>query len=143
MSNIPDGLLYTKSHQWAKIEGDLVKVGITDHAQAQLGEIVYVELKWDDGLAGTALSQVAFDGDDPSSDPIEDVSVESQKAVGDIYSPLSGTVESVNEVLEDEPEKINEDPYGEGFLFFMKPSNLDGEKGNLLDAAGYKAFLGE
>ena len=140
MADVKDGLLYTKTHQW--IDPASGNVGITDHAQSQLGEIVYVELKWDDGLAGTALSQVAMSGDDPSSDPIEDVSVESQKAVGDIYSPASGSVTGVNEALQDEPELINSDPYGKGYLFTIAPSNLDGEKGNLLDAAAYKAFLG-
>ncbi|MFX0100787.1 MAG: glycine cleavage system protein H [Candidatus Hodarchaeota archaeon] len=140
MTEAPDNLLYTKTHQW--IDPASGKVGITDHAQSQLGEIVYVELKWDDGLAGTELAQVSMSGDDPSSDPIEDVSVESQKAVGDIYSPVSGKVTGVNEALQDEPELINSDPYGAGYLFIIAPSNLDGEKGNLLDAAGYKAFLG-
>ena len=90
MADVKDGLLYSKSHQW--FDPASGKVGITDHAQEQLGEIVYVELSWDDGLAGKAVSQVTFDGDEPSSDPIEDVSVESQKAVGDLYAPVSGTI---------------------------------------------------
>lgn len=141
MADVPDNLLYSKAHQWVKLDGDVAIVGITDFAQEQLGEIVYVELKWDDGLGGTSVSQVEFDGDDPASDPIEDVSVESQKAVGDVYAPLSGEITEANELLEDEPEKINEDPYGDGWLFKMKPSNLDGEKGKLMDAAAYKAFI--
>ncbi|MHA1793292.1 MAG: glycine cleavage system protein H [Promethearchaeota archaeon] len=139
MADVKEGYLYTKTHQWFDPETN--KVGISDFAQEQLGEIVYVELKWDDGLAGTELSQVKYDGDEPATDPIEDVSVESQKAVGDIYPPVSGKVVEVNEVLQDEPEKINEDPYGEGWLFKVEPSNLDAEKGNLLDAAAYKAFI--
>ncbi|MBD3187957.1 glycine cleavage system protein GcvH [Candidatus Bathyarchaeota archaeon] len=138
MAEIKDNLLYTKTHQWYDPESG--KVGITDHAQDQLGEIVYVELLWDDGLAGTEVSAVTYDGDEPASDPIDDISVESQKAVGDIYAPLSGEITSVNEDLMDEPEKVNEDPYGEGWLFTLDPSDFDGEKGNLLDAAAYKAF---
>ena len=141
LSDVKENYLYTKTHQW--IDPASGKVGITDYAQAQLGEIVYVELKWDDGLTGTKLSQVKMDGDDPASDPIEDVSVESQKAVGDIYSPVSGEVTGVNESLQDEPEKINSDPYGDGYLFVISPSNLGGEKGALLDAAAYRAFIGE
>ncbi|MHA1683661.1 MAG: glycine cleavage system protein H [Promethearchaeota archaeon] len=140
MADVKDGLLYTKTHQW--FDPASGKCGITDHAQEQLGEIVYVELKWDDGLAGANVSAVTFDGDDPASDPIEDVSVESQKAVGDIYAPVSGEIGEVNELLQDEPEKINEDPYGDGWLFTIKASNLDGEKGSLMDAAAYKAFCG-
>ncbi len=139
MANVPDGLLYTKTHQWAKVDGNIVTVGITDFAQEQLGELSLVELAVDD-LPGTSVSQVQFDGDEPSSDPIDDVSIESQKAVGDVYSPVSGKVTEVNTTLEDEPEKVNEDPYGEGWLFKVEASNLDAEKGKLLDAAAYKAF---
>lgn len=140
MANVKDGLLYTKSHQW--FDPASGKVGITDHAQEQLGEIVYVELRWDDGLAGTKVSQVKFEGDEPSSDPIEDISIESQKAVGDLYAPVSGEITGSNAELQDEPEKINSDPYGAGWLFTIKPSSLDAEKGNLMDAAAYKAFCG-
>ncbi len=140
MVNIKDGLLYTKTHQWIKLDGDVATVGISDFAQEQLGEIVYVELKWDDGLTGTIVKAVKYSGDEPASDPIEDISVESQKAVGDIYAPLSGEVVAVNEKLQDEPEKINSDPYGDGWLFKIKASNLGAEKANLLDAAAYKVF---
>lgn len=131
-------MLYSKTHQY--FDPASGKVGLTAFAGEQLGEIVYVELKWDDGLAGTEVSQVKFEGNEPTSDPIDDISVESQKAVGDLYAPVSGTIEEVNELLQDEPEKINDDPYGEGWLFIIKPSNLDAEKGNLMDEAAYKAY---
>jgi len=78
-------------------------------------------------------------GDEPTSDPI-DATVESSKAVGDVYSPVSGTVKEINEALMDEPEKINEDPLGAGWLYVIEPSNLDAEKGNLLSEDDYKAF---
>ncbi|MHA1369736.1 MAG: glycine cleavage system protein H [Promethearchaeota archaeon] len=140
MAEVKDGYLYTKTHQW--FDPATNRVGITDFAQEQLGDIVYVELKWDEGLVGTEVKQVTYDGDDPASDPLEDVSVESQKAVGDIYPPVSGKIVEVNELLQDEPEKINDDPYGDGWLFKIEPSNLEAEKGNLLDAQAYKAFTG-
>lgn len=139
MPEVPENLLYSKTHQWAKIEGNMVTVGITDFAQAQLGELSLVELDPDD-LPGVEVSAVQMDGDEPASDPIDDVSIESQKAVGDVYSPVSGKITEVNEDLEDEPEKVNEDPYGEGWLFKVEASNLDADKANLLDAAAYKAF---
>ena len=138
MPEVKDGLLYTKTHQW--FDPASGKVGLSDYAQDQLGEIVYVELKWDDGLAGTAVTAVVCEGDEPVSDPIEDISIESQKAVGDLYAPVSGEITEVNEALADEPELINEDPYGKGWLFAIKASDLDGDKKNLLDTTAYKAF---
>nr|MDO8087129.1 glycine cleavage system protein GcvH [Candidatus Sigynarchaeum springense] len=139
MAKILDNLLYTRTHQWVKIEGDVATVGITDYAQEQLGEIVYVELSWDEGLKGKKLSAVKYDPKgEPASDPISGVSVESQKAVGDVYAPISGEVVEVNESLKDAPETINSDPYGNGWLFKIKASALNAEKDNLLPAAKYK-----
>jgi glycine cleavage system H protein len=135
--NAPDDLLYTKTHQWVKYEDGVATVGLTDWAQEQLGEIVYVELKWDDGLKGEQVSAVKYDGDEPASDPISGVSVESQKAVGDIYAPVSGEIIEVNESLQDNPENINSDPYGSGWLFKIQASNWDEEKDNLLAADAY------
>nr|MDO8111753.1 glycine cleavage system H protein [Candidatus Sigynarchaeota archaeon] len=141
MVNIPDKLLYTRTHQWVKFENGIATVGLTDFAQSQLGEIVYVELKWDDGLKGEKLTAVKYDANgEPASDPISGVSVESQKAVGDIYAPVSGEVVDVNEDLKDAPEGINSDPYGKGWLFKIKPSAWDKEKGALLPAAKYKTI---
>lgn len=129
------GFLYTKAHQW--FDPATGKVGLTAYAAEQLGEISFVDL---DAIAGAELTQIEMSGDEPSSDPI-DATVESSKAVGDIYSPVSGTVKEINETLMDEPEKINEDPYGAGWLFAIEPSNLDAEKGNLLSADDYATFI--
>jgi glycine cleavage system H protein len=129
------GFLYTKAHQW--FDPATGKVGLTAYATEQLGEISFVDL---DAIAGAELTQIEMSGDEPSSDPI-DATVESSKAVGDIYSPVSGTVKEINESLMDEPEKINEDPFGAGWLFAIEPSNLDAEKGNLLSADDYATFI--
>jgi glycine cleavage system H protein len=126
---------FTKTHQW--FDDGSKMVGITPFAAEQLGEISFVDVE---GLEEATLEQVKMDGDEPSSDPI-DCTVESSKAVGDIYSPVSGTVTEVNADLMDEPEKINEDAYA-AWLFKIDPSNWDGEKGNLLDEAAYNAFIG-
>ena len=130
-----ESYLVTKTHQW--YDPGTGRVGITDYAQEQLGEISFVDVE---GIEGATLTQVQMSGDEPTSDPIDCV-VESSKAVGDIYSPLSGTVKEVHSDLMDEPEKLNEDPYGEGWLFALDPSNLDGEKGNLLSMADYEAWV--
>ena len=124
----------TKTHQY--FDPDTKKVGLTAYAAEQLGEISFVDLE---GLADAKLTQVEMSGDEPTSDPI-DATVESSKAVGDVYSPVSGTVTEINQALMDEPEKINEDPYGAGWLFVIEPSNLDAEKGNLLSEDDYKAY---
>jgi glycine cleavage system H protein len=126
---------FTKTHQW--FDDGTKMVGITPYAAEQLGEISFVDVE---GLEGAELEQVKMDGDEPSSDPI-DCTVESSKAVGDIYSPLSGNVTEVNSDLMDEPEKINEDAFS-AWLFKIEPSNWDAEKGNLLDEAAYNAFVG-
>ncbi|MFO7796591.1 MAG: glycine cleavage system protein H [Promethearchaeati archaeon] len=135
MSEVKDGLYYTKSHQWFNPQNHAV--GITAYAAEQLGEISFVDV---DPIQGEEVSQVEFDGDEPASDPL-DATVESSKAVGDIYSPVSGTVSETNGDLLDYPERVNEDPYGEGWLFKVDPSNWDAEKGNLMDAGAYKEFI--
>ncbi|MGB5910334.1 MAG: glycine cleavage system protein H [Promethearchaeia archaeon] len=125
---------FTKTHQWFNDETG--EVGITPFAAEQLGEISFVDVE---ALEGATIDQVKMDGDEPSTDPL-DCTVESSKAVGDIYSPVSGNVTEVNADLMDEPEKINEDALS-AWLFKVKPSNWDAEKGNLLDEAAYKAFI--
>lgn len=127
--NVPENLLYSDKHQYAKKDGDLVIVGLTDFAQAQLGEIITCDLA--DALGANV----------GAGDLLEDLSVEAQKAVADIFAPVGGEVVEVNEALEDEPEKINEDPYGEGWLVKIKPSNFNGDKVNLMNAATYAASL--
>jgi glycine cleavage system H protein len=112
----PDDLKYEKNHFWARVEGNLVVMGATEFISKQAGEITYV------GLPETE--------DCSQSKPIG--SIESGKWVGRIYAVVSGTVAEVNEALEDEPEKINEDPYGKGWICKIEPSNLDGDLGNLM-----------
>jgi glycine cleavage system H protein len=141
MAKVPEKLFYTRTHQWAKYENGIVTVGITDFAQEQLGEIVYAELKWDAGLKGDTVTAVNYDAKgEPACDPINGVSIESQKAVGDIYAPVSGKIVEVNESLKDTPEKINSSPYNEGWLLKIKPSAWDQEKSSLLNAAQYKSL---
>lgn len=122
MSNIPTDLKYASSHEWARVEQDgTVTVGITDHAQDALGDVVYVELPQPDAELAA--------GDEAGV-------VESVKAASDVYAPLSGTVIEVNASLEDAPERVNEQPYAEGWFFRLKPSDT-AELERLLDADGY------
>ena len=127
MANTPEDLSYTKDHEWVRQSGERATVGITDHAQQQLGDVVYVELpKVDD----------KFEAGEPFG------SVESVKAVSEIYMPVSGVVVEVNSALNDAPEKVNSDPYGDGWMIVIKPDNpsqLDG----LLTAAEYEDYIKE
>ena len=120
------GSYYTKEHEWAKPSGDVVIIGISDYAQAQLHEIVYVELPKKDAN----ISQGEAIG-----------AVESVKAVSDFYSPVTGTVVEINEALMDGPEKINSDPYGDGWIAKVKPSNWDANVSKLMDAEKYKQHV--
>ena len=127
MSNIPADLRFAESHEWARLEADgTVTVGISDHAQEALGDVVFVELA-EVGATFAAGGQAGV--------------VESVKAASDIYSPVSGEVIAVNEALADSPENLNTDPYA-SWIFKLKPSN-PAELDKLLDAAGYKASIGE
>jgi glycine cleavage system H protein len=121
----PTDRLYTKEHEWVKIDGPIATIGISDHAQSALGDIVYVELP----KPGAALAQ---------GKPIG--VVESVKAVSDIYAPVSGTVTEVNGAIEDDPAKVNADPYDAGWLVKVKLTNADEVK-SLLDAASYDELL--
>jgi len=122
----PDNLRYTKEHEWVLVEGDIGVVGITDHAQHELGDIVYVDLP----KAGASVELGKSLG-----------SVESVKAVSDIYSPVSGEVVAVNDVLSQSPEKLNQDPHGEAWLVKVRISVPDQLK-SLLSAADYQAYVG-
>ena len=117
-TEVKEGLHYTKDFEWLKVEGDKVRVGITDYAQKQLREIVYAELP----SAGGTLKQKEPYG-----------TVESVKAVSDLVAPISGTVEQVNQEAQSKPELLNEDPYGKAWLLVIKPSNLKAELTNLMD----------
>jgi glycine cleavage system H protein len=131
--NIPDGLLYSKLHFWVKADGDSVTVGVSDFGQKQLGDISLVSL---DGEGSTVKQSV-----DDSGSSVDGLSIESSKAVQDVYAPVSGTITSLNKALEDAPEKINTDCYGDGWVLKIKASNLGGEKGNLMNAAAYAAYI--
>jgi len=125
---------YTKTHQW--YNDGTGEVGITPFAAEQLGEISFVDVE---ALEGSTVEQVKLDGNEPTSDPL-DCTVESSKAVGDIYSPVSGAVTAVNSDLMDEPEKINEDPFS-AWLFKVDASNFNAEKANLLDKDAYEKYI--
>ncbi|APQ17841.1 glycine cleavage system protein GcvH [Maribacter hydrothermalis] len=124
--NIPAELKYTKDHEWVKIDGDIATVGITDFAQGELGDIVYVEV---DTLDETLDREAIFG------------TVEAVKTVSDLFSPLSGEIIAFNEALEDEPEKVNTDPYGEGWMVKIKFSEAS-ELDDLLSDAAYKEIIG-
>ncbi|MBY5922961.1 glycine cleavage system protein GcvH [Ferrimonas balearica] len=128
MSNIPSELKFTNSHEWIRAEGDgTYTIGISEHAQELLGDMVFVE-----------LPEV---GDEVNAG--EDCAVaESVKAASDVYSPLTGEIVAVNEELEDSPEQVNSDPYGDGWLFRVKASD-ESELAELLDAEGYQALIDE
>ena len=127
MSDIPEGQYYTKEHEWIRVEGDEVVIGITDHAQDALTDIVYIELP-DAGEMCEEMGEFAI--------------VESVKSASPIFAPLAGEITAVNEALDDAPELMNQDPYGEGWIIRMKlddPSAVS----TLITAADYRAELGE
>jgi glycine cleavage system H protein len=124
--NVPDDLLYTESHEWIKREGDKIRIGITDHAQAELTDVVFVELPKLDRQVN-AKEAIAV--------------VESVKAASDIYAPIKGTVVEANKALESDPGLINRDPFGQGWIYVLKVDNADDLK-NLKDAAAYKKQIG-
>ena len=124
--SIPENLKYTKDHEWIRIEGDIAVVGITDFAQKELGDIVYVDVDTE----GEDLDREAVFG-----------SVEAVKTVSDLFMPLSGEVMTFNEMLEDAPEKVNTDPYGEGWLIKISMSDSS-QLTDLLSADAYKELIG-
>ena len=124
--NIPAELKYTKDHEWVKIDGDVVTIGITDFAQSELGDIVYVEVETVDE---TLDAEEVFG------------TVEAVKTVSDLFLPVSGEITEFNESLEDEPEKVNSDPYGEGWMIKVKCSDTSEFEG-LLSADDYKDLIG-
>jgi len=123
--NTPSELKYTKDHEWIKIEGDIATIGITDFAQSELGDIVYVEV---DTLDETLDMEEVFG------------TVEAVKTVSDLFLPLSGEIIEFNEGLEDEPEKVNSDPYGDGWMIKLKFSDAS-QIDSLLSADDYKALI--
>ena len=127
MSNYPDNLKYTKDHEWILIQDGVGTIGITDFAQHELGDVVFVELP----EVGRALNQSEEFG-----------TIESVKAVSEVYSPVAGTVTAINDALRDHPEQVNSDPYGKGWILKMKLSD-PGQASSLMDAAAYAAHAGK
>lgn len=123
--NIPEGLQYTKDHEWVKIEGNTATIGITDFAQSELGDIVYVDIN----TVGQQVAAHEIFG-----------SVEAVKTVSDLFMPLAGKVIEVNPVLDGSPEKVNEDPYGQGWMIKIE---VKGPSSDLLTAAQYKELIGK
>jgi glycine cleavage system H protein len=124
--NFPDNLRYTKDHEWIQLEGNLATIGITEFAQRELGDIVYVEIET---VGKTLMAEAVFG------------SVEAVKTVSDLYLPVSGTINEVNPALADSPELVNTDPYGEGWMVKMTVNNPDDVKG-LMDSAAYNNLVG-
>ncbi len=120
--NFPENLRYTKDHEWVLLDGDIATIGITDFAQHELGDIVYVEIE----TKGKSLSAEAVFG-----------TVEAVKTVSDLFLPVSGTITEINPLLESEPEKVNTDPYGDGWMIKMKVDNPD-DVTRLMDAEAYQ-----
>ena len=123
--NVPEGLKYSKEHEWVRVEGDIAIIGITDFAQGELGDIIYVDIE----TVGEELSANDVFG-----------SVEAVKTVSDLFLPISGEILEVNEKLTDEPELVNTDAYGEGWMIKMKISDAS-ELEDLMDAAAYTASI--
>ena len=127
MTNVPEDLRYSSDHEWARVEGERVRVGITDYAQDTLGDVVFVQVP----EVGAEVEAGAAFGE-----------VESTKSVSELYAPVSGTVVEVNSDLADAPNRLNEDPYGEGWVCVIEPKDPAQLK-NLLDAAGYQALVSD
>ena len=123
--NFPTNVKYTKEHEWIRLEGDVAYVGITDYAQEQLGDIVFVD--------------IPTEGETLAADEVFGT-IEVVKTISDLFLPVAGEILEQNEALADQPELVNQDPYGEGWLIKMKPANA-ADLDNLLDAEGYKAVV--
>ena len=127
MSDVPAGLRYSEEHEYMKQDGDVYAVGVTDYAQGELGDIVFVELP----SVGDSFGK----GDSFGT-------IEAVKAVSDLYMPVAGEIVEVNEGLDDDPSKVNDDPYGDGWMIKIRPSD-ESEVTALMDADGYKGHIGE
>ncbi len=131
--DVPDGLYYSREHEWVKLEGKLARVGVTDYAQNKLGDVVYVELP----EVGKQVKQVT----EQKTKEMELGAVESIKAVSAVYSPLSGTIKETNAALQERPELINTSPYNEGWICVLDASALEAEFKQLIDAKAYAEYL--
>jgi glycine cleavage system H protein len=124
--NFPENLKYSKTHEWVKVDGDIATIGITDYAQGELGDVVFVEVS--DGLEADAESPIG--------------TIEAVKTVSDIFAPISGKVLEGNSIVKDTPETINKDPYGDGWILKMSIKDKN-ELNNLLDVNTYKSLIGQ
>lgn len=124
----PTNVLYTSSHEWIEADGDVRKMGVTDHAQEMLGDIVFVEMP--------EVGKVVKQGD-------ELLTLESPKAAAEVYAPISGEVVEINEDLESSPDKINQSPYEDGWIVKIRPASVDEEAGDLMDAEAYEKKIEE
>lgn len=131
--DVPDGLYYSREHEWVKLDGKLARVGVTDYAQNKLGDVVYVELP----EVGKQVKQVT----EQKTKEMELGAVESIKAVSAVYSPLSGTIKETNAALQERPELINTSPYNEGWICVLDASALEAELKQLIDAKAYAEYL--
>lgn len=122
--NVPDDLLYSKDHEWARVEGNRVRIGITDYAQDALGDVVYIDLP---EVGRSVVADEAFG------------EVESTKSVSDVYAPVSGTIVEVNSALDDSPERLNEDPYGDGWVCVIELAD-GADTSALMGAEAYSAL---
>lgn len=125
--NFPEELKYTKDHEWVKIEGDIAIIGVTDFAQSELGDIVFIEVE----TVGETIEQEAIFG-----------TIEAVKTVSDLFCPVTGEVIEFNEELEDSPENVNDDPYGNGWIIKLKPNDMN-QINDLLSAEEYKTLIGQ
>lgn len=125
--NFPEELKYTKDHEWVKIEGDVATIGVTDFAQSELGDIVFIEVE----TIGETIEQEAIFG-----------TIEAVKTVSDLFCPVTGEVIEFNDELEDSPEKVNDDPYEGGWIIKLKPSDMN-QINELLSAEEYKSLIGQ
>jgi len=123
--NVPENLKYTKEHEWVRVEGDVAVIGVTDYAQSQLGDIVYVEIE--------------TEGEDLAKEEVFGT-IEAVKTVSDLYMPISGEVTEINEGLEDKPELVNKDPYGDGWMVKVNISDVS-QLDELLSAEAYKELI--
>ncbi|MGE3799674.1 MAG: glycine cleavage system protein GcvH [Candidatus Kapaibacterium sp.] len=126
MNNFPEGLKYVKSHEWAKVEGDTITIGITDFAQSELGDVVFVDIT---AAPGDTLNVGDVFG-----------TIEAVKTVSDLYMPVGGTISAINENLGDAPESLNNDPYGDGWLIKVTEATVD--ENEMMDAAAYREMVG-
>ncbi|MCB0711631.1 MAG: glycine cleavage system protein GcvH [Ignavibacteriae bacterium] len=126
MNNFPEGLKYVKSHEWAKVEGDTITIGITDFAQSELGDVVFVDIT---AAPGDTLNVGDVFG-----------TIEAVKTVSDLYMPVGGTISAINENLGDAPESLNNDPYSDGWLIKVTEATVD--ENEMMDAAAYREMVG-